>query len=103
MGMEVGLETWHEMDSDRVYRLAERGIQWNVSIPTGLSGSVNAILSDRIIGTNTPGALNIGIENSNRNVGYKPETRTRRNITVATNLATTSRRSLQFGFGGCKC
>ncbi len=46
---------------DRIYP-GERGIQWNVSIPTGLSGSVNAILSDRIIGTNAPGALNIGIE-----------------------------------------
>jgi outer membrane protein assembly factor BamB len=46
---------------DRVYP-GERGIQWNVSIPTGLSGSDNAILSDRIIGTNAPGSLNIGIE-----------------------------------------
>ena len=46
---------------DRVYP-GERGIQWNVSIPTGLSGSVNAILSDRIIGTDAPSALNIGID-----------------------------------------
>ena len=30
-----------------------RGIQWNVTIPTGLPGSVNQILDDRVIGSTT--------------------------------------------------
>jgi outer membrane protein assembly factor BamB len=35
---------------DRMYP-AERGIEWNVTIPTDLPGSVNEVLDDRIIGT----------------------------------------------------
>jgi outer membrane protein assembly factor BamB len=42
---------------------AARGIEWNVSIPTGLPGSVARVfLDDRIIGTNAPGESNIGIK-----------------------------------------
>ncbi len=38
----------------RVYEDAnELGFEWNVSIPTNLPGSVNAVLEDRIIGTST--------------------------------------------------
>jgi outer membrane protein assembly factor BamB len=35
---------------DRMYP-AERGLEWNRTIPTGLAGSVNEVLDDRIIGT----------------------------------------------------
>ncbi|MDG6222932.1 MAG: PQQ-binding-like beta-propeller repeat protein [Candidatus Bathyarchaeota archaeon] len=42
---------------------AREGIDWNVSIPTGLKGSVNAVFyEDRIIGTNARGEANIGLE-----------------------------------------
>jgi outer membrane protein assembly factor BamB len=38
--------------SDRIFN-ATNGIEWNVTIPTGLPGSINDILADRIIGSTT--------------------------------------------------
>jgi len=33
---------------------AEQGLEWNVTIPTGLPGVVNWVLDDRIVGSDTP-------------------------------------------------
>ena len=33
---------------------AERGIEWNVSIPAGLPGGINVVLEDRVIGSDIP-------------------------------------------------
>ncbi|GAH04414.1 unnamed protein product, partial [marine sediment metagenome] len=55
-GRNIGREREY---SDRIYP-AERGIEWNVTIPTDLPGKVNAVFyEDRIIGTNAPGDIGI--------------------------------------------
>lgn len=50
---EVGRNSDHIFD-------ATTGIEWNITLPSGLEGSVNAILDDRIIGTTAGGWTGMG-------------------------------------------
>jgi hypothetical protein len=49
---KIGMaESWGSQVKGRTYNATERGYDWNVTIPTGLTGSVRTILpTDRVIG-----------------------------------------------------
>jgi len=44
-----------EPDGYTYTNAAELGLEWNVTIPTDLPGTVNTVLEDRVIGSNIPG------------------------------------------------